>query len=147
MVQPLPHGLGINDEMRSVACLAVYCCNYGYQQVKRYVYTVCVYVLICRYIIYMYTYMEGGTLWGPHFCSVFVCFQRFYMNLWGWRSGAILTTSHHSLQKAFLDLFSAQWWGEPSSLRSKDRVGGFRTWGFLSLLCKERLERTFLCFS
>ena len=34
-----------------------------------------------------------------------MCFQRFYMNLWGWRSGAILTTSHHSLQKAFLDLF------------------------------------------
>ena len=42
---------------------------------------------------------------GPHFCNVFVRFLQFYRNLWGRRSGAILTISHHSLQKALRDLF------------------------------------------
>ena len=28
--------------------------------------------------------LEGGTLRGPHFYSVFGRFQTFYMNIWGW---------------------------------------------------------------
>ncbi len=56
-------------------------------------------------------FLEGGALWArppPIFTVFFVCFQTSYMSFCRWRSWAILTMVHDSLQKALLHPWPAQ---------------------------------------